>query len=88
VADTGKLSEFAYSAGVPSPPMTGMPAPVRVPISLFSPSGAVMPTTASTCCEMRYSAHEWAALASYFESHHTYCTWRPLMPPAALTPCM
>src|SRR5258708_9583260 len=47
-----------------------------------------MPTTASTCCEMRYSAHEWAALASYFESHQTYLTWRPLMPPAALMPCM
>src|SRR6266571_2817661 len=58
-----------------------MPAEVSVPISLFSPSGAVMPTTASTCCAIRYSAHECAALASYFESHHTYLTWRPLMPP-------
>src|SRR5437762_3433866 len=65
-----------------------MPAPVSVLISLFSPNGAVRPTTASTCCEMRYSAHACAALASYFESHHRYWTLRPLMPPAAFTFCM
>src|SRR5579859_7605234 len=65
-----------------------MPALVSVLISLFSPSGAVRPTTASTCCAIRYCAHAWAALASYLESHHTYWTWRPLMPPEALTPCM
>jgi hypothetical protein len=33
-------------------------------------------------------AHACAELASYFESHQTYCTWRPLMPPLALTACM
>src|SRR5258708_1177312 len=65
-----------------------MPALVSVLISLFSPSGAVRPTTGSTCWGMRYCAHEWAALASYLESHHTYWTCRPLMPPDALTPCM
>src|SRR5579859_938027 len=65
-----------------------MPALVSVLISLFSPSGAVRPTTASTCCAIRYCAHAWAALASYLESHHTYWTCRPLMPPEALTDCM
>src|SRR5437899_8153410 len=68
--------------------MTGMPAAVRVLISLFSPSGAVRPTTARTFRAIRYWAHAWAELASYFESHQTYSTWRPLMPPAWLIACM
>src|SRR6266850_8145917 len=66
----------------------GMPALVNVWTSLFSPRGAVHPTTASTCCAIRYWAQACAELASYFESHHTYCTLRPLMPPAELTFCM
>src|SRR3982074_46979 len=65
-----------------------MPCDVSVDISLSSPGGAVGPTTAITCCEIRYWAHWWAELASYFESHHTYSTCRPLMPPAALRACM
>src|SRR5256886_11216605 len=47
-----------------------------------------MPTTASTFCAIRYRAHCPAELASYFESHQTYSTWRPLMPPAWLIACM
>src|SRR2546430_16586193 len=65
-----------------------MPALVRVLISLFSPSGAVSPTTASTCCEIRYWAQACAGLASYFESHQTYWTFPPLMPPCALIICL
>src|SRR4029077_15749223 len=65
-----------------------MPAPVSVLISLFSPRGAVKPTTASTFCEIRYCAQLCAELASYLESHQTYWTCRPLIPPEALTACM
>src|SRR3989442_11956154 len=47
-----------------------------------------MPTTASTFCAIRSRAHCPAELASYLESHQTYSTCRPLMPPPALTACM
>ena len=57
-----------YSAGTPSPPMTGTPCPVRYVVSFCSPDSDSQPTIASTPWLISFWAHWWAEDGSYFES--------------------